>query len=384
MATSSVRYSPDNDAVLRKLGLLRELAGSWQGYGFNLIARPDFQGQANLYLQLNQTQETFDVDPIGSAIPNRGCGMDDIDLAGLTYLHKVRDRSTGSALHIEPGMWMIQPPTQYPPEHPPEGGQIVYRMASIPHGNTLLAQGAARPFSGGGPTLPAGKVPYAFSQFLSFNSTPITAVTPPAVAVINAPGSSEALTAPKDDLVPFDQYNLAVPESSHNPRTPYATRPPEPPLPGQIDGVETQEVVNDPITLLQTAVRQQAADGYSFDGVALNVMTQATVAFRKHPDDPGGPFVSVSPANGAGGITNTPFLMGGDPVGDKGPNAEAALVYATYWIERLTHPDPQHPPLTQLQYAQMTILNFEVLLMPNQGTVGWPHISVGTLRKAFA
>ncbi len=179
MAATSVRFDADAAHSTKNLGLLGELVGSWQGGGFNLIARPDYSGHANLYLQLNQTQETYDVTPIGSPVPNRACGCDGVDLYGVTYLHKVRDRDTGSALHIEPGMWMIQPPTDYPPEQPPADGNIVSRMSSIPHGNTLLAQGAARPFSGRPPALPDGNAPYAFSDFLSFNSTPITAVVPP-------------------------------------------------------------------------------------------------------------------------------------------------------------------------------------------------------------
>ena len=55
----TIRRSPDNQTVLAHLGLLQDLAGTWQGRGFNLIARPDFQGDANLYLQLNQTRETL-------------------------------------------------------------------------------------------------------------------------------------------------------------------------------------------------------------------------------------------------------------------------------------------------------------------------------------
>jgi hypothetical protein len=38
----------------------------------------------------------------------------------------------------------------------------------------------------------------------------------------------------------------------------------------------------------------------------------------------------------------------------------------------------------QLQYAQMVILDFPILLaLPKVVTIGWPHISVATLRKTF-
>ncbi len=38
----------------------------------------------------------------------------------------------------------------------------------------------------------------------------------------------------------------------------------------------------------------------------------------------------------------------------------------------------------QIQYAQMCVLNFKILLMQDQGVIGWPHISVATLRESFA
>jgi hypothetical protein len=84
----TVRISQDNETVLQQLGLLKDLAGTWKGEGFNLIARPDGEGKSNLYLQLNQTRETLRIDPIGSSIPNRGFGQNDIELFGLTYLQK--------------------------------------------------------------------------------------------------------------------------------------------------------------------------------------------------------------------------------------------------------------------------------------------------------
>ena len=140
----SVRKTPDNATVLDNLGLLADLAGTWKGTGFNLVARPDKEGNANLYLELNQTQETLEFKPISSAIPNRGFGMDDIELYGLTYLQQISDVVTGGALHIEPGIWVRQPATTAPPENPPSGDDIVFRMGSIPHGNAILAKGTAR------------------------------------------------------------------------------------------------------------------------------------------------------------------------------------------------------------------------------------------------
>ncbi len=388
---SSVRISPDNATVMAKLGLLKDLAGTWQGEGFNLIARPNFHDKANLYLQLNQTRETLKIDPIGSPIPNRGFGQDDIELNGLTYLQKISDLPTGGALHIEPGIWITQPFTTYPPETAPANAQIIARMATIPHGNAMLAQGIAEPFTGP-PTLKIPTAEYAFSRFPSFNSTPFaTAPTVPPPAVLNAAGTDEHANAVANGLPPFDEYNLTIPESVTNPRTPFATSPPEPALPTNIHGVPMQEIVNDPIKLLQNIVQKQIANGHKFEGTVLNIATQAKVRFFKQPNShPTDPTVDVDLTDGAGGVENILFLEGGEPAGAQGPNAEAALVYATFWIEKVSHDD--HPAFMQLQYAQMVILNFPIFSAlhhpvppapPLLVNLGWPHISVATLRKSF-
>jgi hypothetical protein len=383
------RPTPALDQIRADLGLLADLAGSWSGEGFNLIARPDFQGNANLYLQLNQTREDLKFDPIGSAIPNRGFGQEDIQLFGLTYLQKISDLSNGGALHIEPGIWVTQPPTNFPPETAPPPGQIVARMASIPHGNAMLALGTAEPFTGP-PVLTTAAAQYTGSLFPSFNSTPFattpTAPTPPG-PLINAAGSDEKTTAantPK--AVAFTQYDLSVAASSTNPRTPFGTDPPDPALPATINGVAMQSVINDPILLLQAVINDQVAGGFTFAGTAINIATQAQVTFLKNANS--GPGTAAQPApstvvpvpDGAGGIENILFLLGNQAPPPPQPNAQTALVYATFWIEKVT--TPGGTSFMQLQYAQMVILNFPILTAPAV-VLGWPHISVATLRKAF-
>jgi hypothetical protein len=379
---SSVRIAPDNATVLKNLGLIADLAGTWRGSGFNLIARPNFEGNENLYLQLNQTHESLVIEPIGSSIPNRGFGQDDIELFGLTYLQKISDAHHGGALHIEPGIWVTQPTTTYPPETSPAGTQIVARMGNIPHGNSLLAQGIATAFNGP-PTLKSSSATYAFSAFPSFNSTPFPVPPAPGVPILNADGSSELLTVPTPPR--FDEYNLLIPDSATNPRTPFGTT--EPPLPTTIDGVAMQDVVNDPIRLLQAKIDDQVKKGYTFEGTALNIATQAKITFFQNSNSsptatPLPPTVVVSPSNGAGGAENILFLEGGEPTGAKGPNADTALVYATFWIEKVKH--PQHGSFMQLQYVQTVILGFPILkALPTVVPIGWPHVSVATLRKSF-
>jgi hypothetical protein len=104
----SIRVSPDRASVGTKLGFLAELGGTWEGEGFNLIARPDKQGGSPLFLELNQTFETLSLIPISSSIPNRGDVVDDIELFGLTYLQKVTDSSSFCFAH--PTLWSRNPP----------------------------------------------------------------------------------------------------------------------------------------------------------------------------------------------------------------------------------------------------------------------------------
>jgi len=375
----SVRISPDNAVVLANLGLLAELAGTWHGGGFNLVARPDSQDQTATFLELNLTSETLSFTPISSSIPNRGFGKQpDIALYGLTYLQQISDATTGGALHIEPGIWVNQPPTIDPVDDPPPAGQLVARMANIPHGNSLLAQGVAVPFSGP-PVTDPGAQPIsggnpAFSSFPSFNSTPIllNPVTGPVGNANNpifAAGNSEVQSKPHGG---FSEYTLSNPASTTNTRTPLGNLPPV--LPPSI----TQQLVNDPIILLQQTIEQQIAEGYQFEGVALNISTASSIEFNTQPvvfPTPPSPPVPVNLPQFGGAIANLGFLV---------PNAETTLVYATFWLEKLTHPDGR-PVIMQLQYAQMTMLNFPVpgSFIPLPNNLAWPHITVSTLQRTF-
>ncbi len=399
----SRRFAPANPAD--QLGLLAGLSGTWKGHGFNLIARPDFHDKTDLYLQLNQTKEHLQFVPIGSPIPNRGFGQDDITLFGLTYLQKITDAGEDGALHIEPGIWVTQPNTTFPPDSADVPSQLVARMATIPHGNSVLAQGIAEPFTGA-PVLTIPGNQYAFSRFPSFNSTPFG--VPPTVPaspgiVINAAGSSEALTAPTVPATPFPMYDISVPigpipSGPLNPpfmlntRTPFNTNPPEPPLPASINDVPMQTVVNDPISLLQKDIQDLVAAGHTFKGAVLNIATQSPVTFLTTANSGAtGPKVPVALPQFNGGIENIRFLVGETNVAGGNTqlleNAQTALVYATFWIEEVTH-EATGGHFMQLQYAQMVVLNFPVfhLLHGTPSTyvnLGWPHITVATLRKSF-
>ena len=76
----------------------------------------------------------------------------DVFLNGVPYLQAVNDVTTGTpmGIHFEPGIWLEVPATTNP--HEPF---TVTRMASIPHGTTIIAQGIALPPVAGKPTIAA-------------------------------------------------------------------------------------------------------------------------------------------------------------------------------------------------------------------------------------
>ncbi len=278
-------------AAANPLGPLAALAGKWSGQGFNLIWRPD-RGQSDHFLELNVTSETLEFTAIPGSIPNRGLLQSDINMFGLTYLQQIQDANLKAGLHIEPGIWVVIPRTTDPNEVP-----TVARLASIPHGTVILAQGTAST-SKAAPSIPNVSV------------TPFTAGQP-------------------KSTVPFAEETLAT---QSNFRTSGSG----------LKGV-TQAMVTNPNSVLHSVIANQ----HITETIALHVSsTDAPV--------PGG------------GTANTAFLKGGND----GPNAVSASVTATFWLETL---QGQSAP-TQLQYTQTVLLNFNGL--------SWPHITVGTLRKA--
>jgi hypothetical protein len=101
--------------------------------------------------------------------------------------------------------------------------------------------------------------------------------------------------------------------------------------------------------------------------------------------------VSVAVPQFGGGIENIQFLAGESPVvagqTQLQENAETAVVYATFWIETVTNTRSGHL-FMQLQYAQMVVLNFPIFHLLHQTpsvyvNLGWPHITVATLKKSF-
>jgi hypothetical protein len=129
--------------VANPLGPLAGLVGTWAGQGFNCIWRPNHTSASDHFLELNLTTEQLAFDVIQGQIPNRGLLQPDINMFGLTYLQQISDKNLNAGLHIEPGLWVDIPATTDPREAP-----SVARLASIPHGTTILAQGTGSTAAG--------------------------------------------------------------------------------------------------------------------------------------------------------------------------------------------------------------------------------------------
>jgi hypothetical protein len=260
--------------------------------GFNLIARPDFEGHNDIFLEfleLNLTNEELDFRTIGSSIPNRGSGQNDIELFGLHYLQQISDAIDGGALHLEPGIWINVPSTTDPVET-----ASVTRLATIPHGNALAAEGTAFKVAGGPHIAFANTVPF-----------PVGGNVPPQ-------GTSN----------PFPEYALGAPN-------PFRTNP----IPVGI----TQAMVTDPNVALSAAIAGQTIT----ETVVLNIGTVASFTEGTNPP-------TVHNINdGGGGVENIPFLIS---------NAEAAQVTATFWIETVKHGNGTFPQLQYTQTVLLNFL----------------------------
>ena len=168
--------------VASPLGPLAGLVGKWTGKGFNIIWRPH-TGATDHFLEVNVTSEQLEFSAISGSIPNRGLLQPDINMFGLTYLQQISDANLKAGLHIEPGLWLAVPKTTDPAE-----GPTVARLASIPHGTTIVAQGtastAAKP-----PTIPGTSIkPFTIGQPLSLFDFPEETLSTPSSFRTSGPG----------------------------------------------------------------------------------------------------------------------------------------------------------------------------------------------------
>lgn len=296
--THEIRAATAHTETGDRLGPLRDLPGFWEGSGFSLTARPNFSGGSpnGFFLQLNMIRETMEFTAIGSPVVNRGSLQRDIALYGVTYLQRVTDSATGSALHIEPGMFLNIPATDVPPAE-----AAVARLCTIPHGNSVCAVGVSiEEMLEGTPSVPpSNTVPFGIGGEAPPQGTPN----------------------------PYVEYNLGSPCE-------YRTYPLPPGL--------TQQLIDDPNTLLRTTLQKQVDQGYRFSKRVL-LITQT---------------------GSEQGIGNIPFIQ---------KNADATFVHSVFAIQSVTSPSGED--FLQLQYGQTVLLNFRGM--------SFPHVTCATLVKAF-
>lgn len=170
-----------------KLGALRELPGTWsntdgfEGRAWNLIALPFGRPGAlgDFRLLLNQANETLSFDLVDVGVPNRGASREDQHLAALRYLQALdqvaatdaasdasgtviepatpdtpdtpkgarlpADGGGSVGIHREPGLFLHLADRVGPSINTAQPGPDLARLASIPHGDAVLAMG----FQGG-------------------------------------------------------------------------------------------------------------------------------------------------------------------------------------------------------------------------------------------
>jgi hypothetical protein len=287
--------------------------GTWVGHGFNAIWRPHRLPQHDRFLELNLTDDKIVFTRINGDIPNRGLDMADINMHGITYMQQINEAGNPAAgLHIEPGIWAVVPQTSNPAEP-----QTVVRMASIPHGTVINAQGVFQVIQGGPQNIPNNNIlPFFFN-------------TP---APTNAQFDQVAQT--------FNELDLSIPSPQFRQE------------PSGISQADLQNIVKNPNSVLQNALHA------SLQGTTMNSRT----------------FLHISTTNsiikGGGGTANTAFLT--SSTNPQVGNARATQMQATFWIETIAGTGG-HPDKLQLQYTQLVMLDFN--------GIHWPHVTVGTLVK---
>jgi hypothetical protein len=278
--TARAATEPEASHAAGPLGPLAQLPGTWKGQGFNTIWRPH-RGSQDRFLELNVTEETLVFTKINGQIPNRGLLMHDIDLFGLTYMQQIAEKDTGAGLHIEPGIWASVPATTNPLEP-----STVVRMASIPHGTVILAQGKAQTLGAGHPAIPDNNIiPFPIGT------------QPPANSDFNSAKAA------------FPELDLAI-------STPFRQRS---------HGV-TQGMIENPNSVIQSAVV----------GQTITHRTFIQISTTGHPVK-------------GGGTANTAFLAdGSNPPGGNARASSVQASFWIETVSSAGHPDALQLQYTQL------------------------------------
>jgi hypothetical protein len=346
-------------------GPLAAFTGTFTGNGFNTIFRPNLGSPTPLptppvgpddnVLELNLTSEQLSFLPqnLLASVPNRGEIQPDIFLSGVPYLQLIQDITAQAinvppnppppavGIHLEPGLWMNVPATSAPAE-----GPTLTRMASIPHGTTICAQGIAQTISGP-PKIPA---------------VDITPFIPPA----------NKITFPSQTAVQSDTWR--IPQDL----TPYIAA-----------GKITQAMLDDPNIVLRNAIAGQRILSTTIISIATSPATPLfgggtdNIAFLLGDPAATAPNAQTTQMTATFWIETVEHILLLPPVA-AGSGREPVTIPVE--VAEDGRPVPSlliNPPFpipapgriiftsTQIQYSQTVLLKFNGLL--------WPHVSVATL-----
>jgi hypothetical protein len=334
------------------LGPLVAFTGTFQGNGFNTIFRPNLgsptplpnppTGQNDNILELNLTSETLSFSPPLGAVPNRGEVQPDVFLNGVPYLQTISDVTDPSqpvGIHFEPGLWLNVPATSAPTEV-----TTLVRMASIPHGTTIDAQGTSQDISGA-PTIPAVDITPSFIGGGAFRFPSQNAA------------SNNTFRIPQD----LSSFITA--------------------------GTITQAILDDPNTVLRNAIAGQTITSTTIISISTNPASPlfgggaGNIAFLGGDPSASRPNAQTTQMDAMFWIETVqhviivpPHEPGHGPVLLR-PEANGSIQELPEFIvdppRPLQHPVRLTVTSTQIQYSQRVILNFNGLL--------WPHVSVATL-----
>ena len=214
--------APPTTGATVGLGPLAGLAGNWTGRGFNAIWRPH-RGQSDRFLELNVTNDQINIEAIDGLIPNRGFVQGQIFMRGLTYTQQISDANVEvdgvpAGLHIEPGVWIHVPPLTDPQEP-----AAVARMASIPHGTTILIQGTATT-TAGGPSIPSVSLTPFFvhqpNNTIDFDEQHLNKTTPFRTSGAGLTGITQAMLNNPNSVLTAHPANVTTTTRLHVSTTP--------------------------------------------------------------------------------------------------------------------------------------------------------------------
>jgi len=336
------------------LGGIAGFVGTFRGNGLNTIFRPqDFgvtptplphpaTGPNDNILEINLTEETLSFSKALGSIPNRGMVQGDVFLNGIPYLQTINDVSVPAnpvGIHFEPGIWLSVPETTVPEEV-----ATVARMASIPHGTTIEAQGTSRTIAGGPQINPVDITPFQIGN-------PAQRITFPSQDVTN-----NATFRLPQDLTSFIAAGTITKDILDNPNIILKNR------------AGAQNITSTTVIVIST----NPADPL-FGGGTDNI---AFLLGDKNATAPNADAVQMSAIfwveTVAEKITVPPYTAG-HPVIVRGSTSAGNPVvsFSVTSKKPSAHDTTIDVSYTQIQYTQTVLLNFNGLT--------WPHVSVATL-----